>query len=178
MLVCSLIIKKHQFLYCIINVLHQNVNITQVSLMFSWLWNTRLLFVVFKTFIFPMEYSFFVSGMHPEFAKHNKTHAFVMILLPEFAKQYKTNAFVMFWIQVHNISTQYQYTVSAQYQYTVQVRSISTQYQYTVLVHITSTRYQYTVPVHSISTQYLSTASVHGISPQHQYTVSVHSIST
>ena len=46
--------QKHQFLSCIINVLHQNVNITQVSLMFSWLWNTRLHFVVFKWFLMPL----------------------------------------------------------------------------------------------------------------------------
>ena len=133
--------------------LHQNVRISQVSLMFSLLWNTRLLFVVFKTFVFPMDYSLFCVR---DASKHNKTNIKPMVFL---------------FFNIKSICTQYQYTVS--------VHSISTQYQCRVSVHSINTLYQYTVSVHSISisTQYQYTVSVHSISTQYQYTVSIHSIS-
>ena len=110
MLVCSLIVKNISFCNVLSMSCIKNVNITQVSLMFSLLWNTRLLFVVFKTFIFPMEYSLFcVRNAN----KHNKTNGF--------------QCFLHLFGNVHSISTRYQYTVS--------VHSTSTQYQYTCLLY-------------------------------------------
>ena len=72
------LIAKHMNFQWNINILHQNVNITLVSLMFSILWNTRLLFLVFKTFIFQKECSLFCVW---NASKHHKTIIKPMVLL-------------------------------------------------------------------------------------------------
>ena len=137
-----------------------------------------------------MIYNFFygmapvgITLLHPEFAKHYKTNAFVMMLLPEFAKHYKTTAFVIFWIMgsEHGVGWRAKWS-DLDLKKKVKINNVfdvfhmvfdgvaGCDFHGTITPYHQYTIYQYTISVHSISTQYQYTVSVHGIRTQYQYT--------